>query len=249
MPRKRSPNERPELDSNAQPSDRESTKRASGERRWAAAKTKSGKSPTGSKADAVSAIERLIDAKDWATSWSSIQEELIFRPTDHWLWFTLSLTFYEERQYAKALACSRRAVELAPSCPLALWHYAGSLYMTEQADSAFAIWTVLLNMNSDEIAYGDHGEGMDQALQLINDVQYRLARFYQWSGKPDLAREAFTKYLHNRRHGVGSILRRAGGGGVRSCAGMTQRSLFGGRIEGSVARPSGTPSTAPKTKA
>jgi hypothetical protein len=42
-------------------------------------------------------------------------------PTDRWLWTTLGLTFYERRRYETALQCSKRAVALAPDCPLVLW--------------------------------------------------------------------------------------------------------------------------------
>ena len=42
-------------------------------------------------------------------------------------------------------------------------------------------------------------------LQLLNDVQYRIGRYYQWKGNVGSARASFEKYLHNRKHGVGSI--------------------------------------------
>lgn len=67
-----------------------------------------------------------------------IEEELLFSPSDHWLWLTLSSTCNEDKDYDKAVACGKRAVELGPGCPLALWHYAGALYMTNQDTAAFA---------------------------------------------------------------------------------------------------------------
>jgi tetratricopeptide (TPR) repeat protein len=182
-----------------------STKKASEGNSWAKATTGRGKSQTGSKDKHVSLIQRALDNKDWQVARSLVQEELVLQPMDHWLWFTLSLTYYEDRDYEKARACSKRAVELAPDCPLALWHYAGSLYMTGREASALVIWTVLLNMDMEEIAYHGHGEGMDWALQLVNDVHYRIGRYYQHLGETDLARESFAKYLHNREHGAGSI--------------------------------------------
>lgn len=130
---------------------------------------------------------------------------MVYHPSDHWLWLTLSLTYYEQKKYEQALKCSEWAVHLEPACPLALWHYAGSLYMSGMEASALAIWTSLLSKDIDEVAYGEHGEGMDWALQLINDVHYRVGRYYQHIGRDDLAAEAFGKYIHNREHGVGSI--------------------------------------------
>jgi tetratricopeptide (TPR) repeat protein len=150
-------------------------------------------------------IERLVEQKKWGEARSLIMDELVSAPTDHWLWLTLSLTYYEENQYETALQCSKRAVEYQPDCPLALWHYAGSLFMSGREDAALAIWTVLLDMDLEKVAYGECGEGMDWALQLLNDVHYRMGRYYQWKGRPELARASFEKYLENRRHRVGSI--------------------------------------------
>jgi tetratricopeptide (TPR) repeat protein len=153
----------------------------------------------------MSNIETLIAAKKWSKARVQIQEELLFDPADHWLWTTLGLTYYEQKEYEKALQCSKRAVELAPNCALVLWDYAGALYMSGQESSALAIWTIILGMEVDEVANGDCSEGMDWALQLINDVHYRMGRYFQHNGELEQARVSFEKYLHNRRHGVGSI--------------------------------------------
>src|SRR4051812_30842884 len=99
-------------------------------------------------------IEKLLKAQKWAKARALIQDELLSAPTDHWLWTTLGLTYYEQRQYEKALKCSKRAVELAPDCPLVLWDYAGCLYMTGRESAALAIWTLLLDMDPEAVAYG-----------------------------------------------------------------------------------------------
>lgn len=150
-------------------------------------------------------IEQLIERKRWSKARALIQEELVSAPTDHWLWANLGLTYYEQKKYEKALECGNRAVELHAGCPLALWHYAGELFMSGREDSALAIWTLLMNMDIEEVAYGECGEGMDWALQLINDVHYRMGRYYQWKADVERARVSFEKYLTNRAHGVGSI--------------------------------------------
>ena len=150
-------------------------------------------------------IEKLVERKQWAKARTAVQEELVEAPTDHWLWLTLSLTYYEQKHYEKALQSSKRAVEFQPDCPLALWHYAGSLFMSGREDSALAIWTLLLDMDLEDVAYSECSEGMDWALQLVNDVHYRMGRYYEWKENPERARVSFEKYLHNRKHGVGSI--------------------------------------------
>lgn len=180
------------------------TKKAKDASAWPKRK-KGGNPPIGSRDRSTAEIERSIQNKEWVGARALIQDELLYEPTDHWLWMMLGLTYYERKDYEKALICSKRTVELAPECPLALWHYAGALFMAGEDSAAFAIWSMLRNMDLEKIAYGDHGEGMPWALQLVNDVQYRLGRYYQWKGENQLARETFEKYLYNRKKGVGSI--------------------------------------------
>lgn len=153
----------------------------------------------------MSEIERLLAEKKWKQARALIQEELVSAPVDHWLWMHLGLTYYEEKKYPKALECCRRAVELKPDCALALWHYAGCLAMTENESSAVAIWTLILQMDIERVADGECGEGMDWALQLVNDVHYRMGRYFHRTGQERLAAESFEKYLHNRGHGVDSL--------------------------------------------
>jgi tetratricopeptide (TPR) repeat protein len=149
-------------------------------------------------------IEALLKAKKWKAAQELLYRELIAAPTDHWVWYSLSLAHYEQRQYDLALQCSQRAVELQPNCPLALWHYAGSLAMSGKESQAYVIWNLLLSMEPAAIADDECGEGLDSALRLLNDVHYRLGRYFRDRNQPDQAREAFTKYLHNRSHGVAS---------------------------------------------
>ena len=151
------------------------------------------------------AIEKLLAAEKWGKARALIQDELLSDPTSHWLWTTLGTTFYEQRQYEKALKCSKHAMQLAPNCPLVLWDYAGALEMNGEEDSAFAIWSLLLGMELEDVAYGECSEGMDWAMQIINDVHYRMGRYYRRKGNDEMARVSFQKYLHNRGHGVGSI--------------------------------------------
>lgn len=186
------------------PASSRSTKKAKDASLWEKAKTRNGKARIGSRDKRAAQIEKLLEAKRWKSARSLLHEELVFDPTSHWLWMHLGLTYYEDKEYETALVCSKRAVELEPRCPLALWHYAGSLYMTDQESAALAIWNLLLAMDLAEVADGDCGEGMDMAMRLLNDVHFRIGRYYQWKGEPELARLSFEKYLHNRAHGVAS---------------------------------------------
>src|SRR5262245_55551651 len=119
------------------------TKKAKDESAWVKGKTRRGKLLTGTKGRPNQAIERAIADKNWKEARSLIQDERLPQPMDHWLWMTLGLTYHEEQEYEKAVPCSKRAVQLAPNCPLALWHYAGSLDMAGHGASALALWIML----------------------------------------------------------------------------------------------------------
>lgn len=172
---------------------------------WGRAKTRNAKSPIGSRDKAVRTIERLLAAEKWQEAQALLHKELLHAPTDHWLWMMLSETYYEQFEYETALECAKRAVELAPQCPMALWHYGGCLSMTGQERAALTVWTLLLNRNVEEVGYGECGEGMKWALQLLNDVHFRMGRVHQFLGEDSQARVSFQKYVHNRAHGVGSL--------------------------------------------
>ncbi len=178
---------------------------ANGGGSWAKEKTRNARKTTGSKDKAAKAIERLLNAENWQEAQLRLHRELIHAPTDHWLWMMLSQTYYEQFEYDTALECAKRAVELAPQCPLALWHYAGCLSMSGQERAALAIWALMLNRELDEVAFGDCGEGMKWAMQLLNDVHYRMGQIHLFLGEDAQARVSFEKYLGNRQHGVGSI--------------------------------------------
>lgn len=181
------------------------TNAADGGNSWARAKTRNAKGRNGSRDKAAKNIERLLAAEKWQEAQALLHKELLHAPSDHWLWMMLSETYYEQLDYQTALECAKRAVELAPHCPLALWHYAGCLSMTGQERSALSVWTLLLNREVHEVAHDECGEGMKWAMQLLNDVHFRMGRIHQSLGEDSQARVSYEKYIHNRAHGVGSL--------------------------------------------
>ncbi len=123
-------------------------------------------------------IEELIAAENWPTARLAIREQLRSSPQDHWLITRLGLTYYEERRYKLSLKYASRALDLMPSCPLALWDYAGSLEMLDKAKEALAVYRRLVGRGIPAIAYGDCGEGLAWARGLIADCYYRMAHCY-----------------------------------------------------------------------
>src|SRR5215469_7498410 len=53
-----------------------------------------------------SKIERLIDAEEWPAARRAIRADLKSDPENHWLLTRLGLTYYEEKDYGRALECA-----------------------------------------------------------------------------------------------------------------------------------------------
>ena len=134
-----------------------------------------------------------------------MMKKLRRKPKSHWLLTRLSSTYYEERKYSKALALCKRAVKLAPVCPLALWDYACTLDMTGNCKKAIAIWKKLLRRGADAVAYNECGEGLRWARSLLNDCKYRIGIAYRKMGNRRLATSFLRKHCEGRSPSIPSI--------------------------------------------
>jgi tetratricopeptide (TPR) repeat protein len=150
-------------------------------------------------------IEKLIDRDDWPKARKAILAALKRFPDDHWLLTRLGLTYYEQRNYNKALEIEEKAYKLTPNCPLVRWDYAGSLQALERHKEAIKIYRRIVANGVDKIAYGECGEGKAWARGLIADCHYRLSMSYQALGQEVLSLRAFAKHLDLRGPGCHSI--------------------------------------------
>ena len=151
------------------------------------------------------AIEAAIRSEKWKKARQLILVELKEKPDSHWLLTRLGLTYYEERSYRKSLSYSRRAMALAPHCPLVLWDYAGSLQMLGKHRMALRVYRQLLSRGVEQIAHGDCGEGRGWARGLVADCLYRQAQSYTKLGEQKAAMVAYRKHLRMRGPGCRSI--------------------------------------------
>jgi len=163
------------------------------------------KSKLGAKETMSAAIERAIAKDDWAKARSLIQSALRKEPNSHWLLTRLALTYYEEREYEKALRYSQKALLLQPNCPLALWDCAGALSMLGRHREAMDIYRRLIRRGAESIANGDCGEGIAQARGLVADCWYRISKCHLASGAKRSARIALQKHILLRGAGCRSI--------------------------------------------
>jgi tetratricopeptide (TPR) repeat protein len=128
-------------------------------------------------------IEAAIAREDWLKARRLIREGLRRKPGDHWLLTRLALTYYEQRQYRRALHYDVKALNVEPYCPLAVWGYAGALDMLERRKEALQIYRWLISWGEDTLVYGQCGEGIQRARSLIADCFYRIARIHERAGQ------------------------------------------------------------------
>jgi tetratricopeptide (TPR) repeat protein len=153
------------------------------------------------------AIEKAIESENWKRARNLIRARLRREPRDHWLLARLGLTYYEERAYSRALRCEVRALSIQPSCPLALWDYAGSLQMLGREREALRTYKRLIRRGVRSLAYGRCGEGLARARGLVADCHYRAGLSHQELGQRRRAIKALRKHLKLRGPGCHSIYR------------------------------------------
>ena len=139
-------------------------------------------------------IENALEKEDWKEARRLARSALHRKPNDHWLITRLSLTYYEQFDYRRALAIGRQAYRLAPRCPLVLWDMAGTLDMLQKYRDAAIIFQRLIRRGIESIAFDSCGEGLAWARGLVADCWYRLARVY---GKQKFRRKAVRCYLQH----------------------------------------------------
>jgi tetratricopeptide (TPR) repeat protein len=148
------------------------------------------------------AVEALLAAEEWTRARRAIEIELRLSPDSHWLLSRLALTYYEQRDYKRALEIERAALRLAPRCPLSLWGLAGSHDMLGQSGDAAALYLRLIRRGEERLAYGTCGEGLRWARGLVADCWYRLGAIREKQGDVMGARAALRRHLSRRRGGA-----------------------------------------------
>lgn len=155
-------------------------------------------------------VERLVMLEQWDDARRVIRERLprnLERCSfeDHWLLTRLSLSYYEQRRYKRALSCSQRAHSVAPRCPLVLWDLAGALDAAGQTHDAILVWRRLIRRGPREVAFAQCGEGLAWATSLVNDCRYRLALVHLHEHRVALARRYLHCHVKQREKGTQSI--------------------------------------------
>jgi tetratricopeptide (TPR) repeat protein len=150
-------------------------------------------------------IEDAIESDDWGKARLLIRKSLRHEPNDHWLLTRLGLTYYEQKQYKRALYYENKALQIAPYRPLVIWDYAGTLDMLGRTKEALSIYRWLASWDEERLAYGPCGEGVQAARSLAADCFCRIGAILEEQGQRKRAITAYREHLSRRTRGTRSI--------------------------------------------
>jgi tetratricopeptide (TPR) repeat protein len=141
-------------------------------------------------------INTLFEQEKWKEARALI-EKARAKPgagDDHWLLTRLATTYYEERNYKKALQLSEQARELASDCPLVLWDLAGALDALGRSQEAIDVYMGLIERGPEKVGQEECGEGLEWAIDLLTDCFYRVSVCLKHLDRPKPAWEFFVRY-------------------------------------------------------
>ncbi len=139
-------------------------------------------------------IDDLIRGEQWVKARALIEEELTREPDSHWLLTQLGATYYEQRQYKKALGLFLKSLEFVADCPLTLWHLAGTLDALGYHTGALRIFTWLLETKktpNDDSCW----ESAAWTDALKTDCVYRIGICLQHLARKEKAEACFRRYV------------------------------------------------------
>jgi tetratricopeptide (TPR) repeat protein len=143
-------------------------------------------------------IGRLFAKEDWKKARTLLEKELARTPDSHWLLDRISVTYYEQKQYEKALAWIERAFSIKSDCPLVLWDYAGTLFALEMNDEALGLYTRIINSYPDGLLRDECGEDPNWVSSLVMDCFFRIAMCMKKLNRPHDASWFLENFIRMR---------------------------------------------------
>lgn len=150
-------------------------------------------------------IKKFFEEEEWEKARVILLRELEHEPHSVWLLTRIGTTYYEEKEYDKALKFTKKALILNPNDPLVLWDYATILDMSGNAKGAIELWEKIIGFGEDRVGTIETGEGLEWAKSLICDCYYRVGLAYLNSGDREKAFENLHLHLDLRKLGAESI--------------------------------------------
>jgi tetratricopeptide (TPR) repeat protein len=149
-------------------------------------------------------INKLLDKEDWKGARRLVRGLRRADPDDHWLMTKMAQAYCGERKYAEALRWSRRALALAPKCPIARWDYAGINWESRRKAAAFRVWEKFINGGARACMRGPCGRSRAWARSLITDCHLMEGWYFEHRGNLAGAIRKLRLYVRRRESGSGS---------------------------------------------
>lgn len=146
-------------------------------------------------------LDSLKHQSDWAGQIKMLKRYAGKYHNEYYVYQQLASTLYIESiaQYQEAVQYAERAMSMEPDDDLNIYTYACALYYVGQLDDAYKYFSKIIAKDVNEIAYGEHGEGIRYAKGLINDSVFMMGSICQDQHKYDEAKDYFTRHLENRK--------------------------------------------------
>lgn len=148
-----------------------------------------------------SKLDSFKHESDWTGVIKMLKRYAIRYPNEYYIYQQLAATLYLESiaQYQLAFHYAERAMKLESNDDLNIYTYACALYYVGQLETSFEYFMQIINKDIQEIAYGEHGEGLRYAKSLIRDSVFMAGIICQDQQKYNEAKKFFIQYLESRK--------------------------------------------------
>lgn len=148
-----------------------------------------------------SKLDSYKHESDWTGLIKMLKRYANRYPNEYYVYQQLASTLYIESiaQYQLAFQYAERAIIMEPDDDLNIYTYACALYYVGLLDKSYEYYNKIIDKDINDIAYGEHGEGLRYAKALINDSIYMAGVICQKQHKYEEAKGFFLRHLEDRK--------------------------------------------------
>jgi tetratricopeptide (TPR) repeat protein len=150
-------------------------------------------------------LDSALDKDDYETAERACKILLDDDPQHHWYWARRSMCARYMGQKQKAIEYAQNALELMPTCSLALWELACSYESNQMWNDAIAIHSKIIKKGYDKLVNDDCSEGPSATRGLIADCWYYKSLCLLELRKFKKAEECYEQSMSLRRPGQPTV--------------------------------------------
>lgn len=154
------------------------------------------------KEDFSNKLNSLFEEDKWNEAKVLLEKEKKKYPQEYFLITALAKVCYNMKLYTESLKYAEKAMKIEPNDALVIYDYGCALSALDKNKEAIEQWSKIIEMNINEVAYGDFGEGLRWAKSIINDSRFRKAICFLEIGDKVEATKLIELHLKNRQRGV-----------------------------------------------